>query len=123
MRDLYQIVVALFMFMLCINGGFWFIGNALGIPGIAVYSTDFETLNQTYGNQANEFEDDGGFNPALIFGDFGRGITVFMELISGKYVLATMTNFGLSESFILPIQVIVGFMTVVSLVYLVSGRQ
>ena len=123
MRDFYQIVSALMLFMLCLNGGFWFIGNALGIPGIAVFSTDFETLNDDYNTTAQGFDDDGGFNPVLIFGDFGKGINVFMELISGKYVLQTMTNFGFSDAFVFPLQVIVAFLTVVSLIYLVSGRQ
>lgn len=123
MRDIYQIVIAFYLFMLCINLGFYFVGGALGIPGISSYSTNFNTLNSTYNSQAQSYAQGGGFNTALIFGDFGKGITDFMSIISGKYVLDTMTNIGMPDSLVLPMQVIVGFMAVVSLIYLVSGRQ
>lgn len=124
MRDIYQIVIAIYLFFLCINMGFWFLGNALNIPLITGYSTDFNTLQDTYNSTAGDFQGGNAFNAAFIFGDFGKAINTFFGIISGAYVLNTMTIMGFSEYFVLPMQVIiVGFMSVISLIYLVSGRQ
>ena len=69
------------------------------------------------------FDDGGGdWNPVLIFGDFTRTITVFMEIISGGYIVTTLENLGLPAFFTVQFQTILGVMTLGSLGYLISGR-
>ena len=123
MRDLMQITLAVSLFGLIMNGSFYFVGTALGVPAIVGYSSDLQAIENNLDTQAQSFNNTGGFNPALIFGDFGKAITVFMNLISGHYFLIVLTSFGFAESFVFMLQVVFGFLTVASLIYLVSGRQ
>lgn len=122
MQPLLHMVLAFNLFIFCINVGFYFIGNGLGIDGVSKMSMDVTTTTANLNSTSQEFSSEGGFNPELIFGDFGRAITLFMQMISGGYVLDTMQSVGLSEYLILPIQMVLGFMTVGSLLYLLSGR-
>lgn len=122
MRVLFEIVLAFNLFVLCINVGFYFIGNGLGIDSVSNMSLDVETINSELNSTSQDFGTQGGFNPELIFGDFGRAITLFMQIISGGYILETLTNVGLSQDLIIPMQMVIGFSTVISLLYLLSGR-
>lgn len=112
----------LFVFFLCINFGLWFIGSSLDLDSIKGMSIDFQAQNITLQNQINTFESGGGFDLDLIFGDFRKAINVFMQMISGGYVVNTLTSLGFPEDFTLPMRVVIGFMTIGSLIYLVSGR-
>lgn len=123
MREALVILLSLYGFMLCINAGFWWIGNSLGIEGIADQSLDFGTLNNTFTGQAEDFESGGGFNFDFIFGDFGKGLTSFWNLVSGKYFLDTLNNIGIDPNLIFPLQVIVvGYLAVIVGIYYISGR-
>lgn len=123
MREALVILLSLYGFFLCVNLGFWWIGNTLGVESLTGNSIDFETLNSTMAGHADDFESGGGFNFDFIFGDFGKGLTQFWNIISGGYLLATMTNIGFDENFIFPLQVIaVGYLGVIAGVYYISGR-
>lgn len=122
MRDLYQNLILINFLFICINLGFYFIGNAFTQPTISGKSLNFTTLNSDSNSTVQGFQGGGGFNTAFIFGDFGKAITVFMNLISGGYVVNTLTVLGFPDYFVIPFQAILGIGTVVSLIYLVSGR-
>jgi hypothetical protein len=118
------------MFFLILNRSFWAIGSALGIPSIEAIGGDIEALEGNYTSQAESFEGGDRFNTALIFGDFTKGLSTFANLATGGYVVDSVTRLGIfddgsggTQPFIFMFQVILGFMGVISLAYLVSGRM
>lgn len=118
-----HILFALYLFIFCVNLGFYFIGNSFGISSISQRSIDFNELNNTLKTRGENFETN-AFDPTFIFGDFGKGAGEFWDLLSGGYVLETFGNMGFSEFFIFPLQVIFfGFLLLGGLVYYISGRQ
>ena len=111
------------LFTICLNCGFFFIGNALEIPGIANHSLDFDQLKNDVENQTETAVDDNSWDPTLIFGNFLAGAQVVLNIISNGYVIDTMTNIGFSEDFTFPMQAIWGVVSCLSVVYMISGRQ
>lgn len=123
MRDALVMLIGAYLFILCVNGALWFLGNAFGLDTVSGLSLNFTSLNTNLTNQGKEFGEDGGFNPELIFGDFGKGITQFWQLISGGFLMEFMERLGLDSNFILPMQVtVVGFLGVIAGIYYISGR-
>ncbi|WP_431753939.1 hypothetical protein [Nitrososphaera sp.] len=83
---------------------------------------NFTTLQTSVNATTDIFGAGGGFNTAFIFGDFGKAITVFMQMISGGYIVETLQLLYFPDYFLVPFQAIVGVMTLGGLIYLVSGR-
>ena len=123
MRDFFQMVLVLDLLFFCINLGLYMV-NAAFYPGTETLQpqVNFTALNSNSTDIADSFEGGGGFNTAFIFGDFGKAITVFFQMISGGYIAETLQLLSFPVYFTFPFQAIVGTMTVGALVYLVSGR-
>jgi hypothetical protein len=79
--------------------------------------------NATIHTQTGEYNSTGGFNIELIFGDFTKALSTFVNLATGAFVVSTLTNIGFPSTFVIPFQVILGFFGLISLAYLISGRQ
>lgn len=123
--------MSVYFFFLCISAGFWYFGKELENSGIVTEgnnpilgrSLDFDEVNTGFNSTAAGYEGGAGFNPSFIFGDFGKGITEFMNIVSGGYVLQMMTKLGFPQSFQTIMQVLVmGFGAIGALVYYISGR-
>lgn len=123
MRDFFQMVLVLDLFFFCINLGLYMVNSAF-YPDTETLQpvVNFTQLNENSTAIADGFGGGGGFNTAFIFGDFGKAITVFMQMISGGYIVETLQLLAFPAYFTIPFQAIVGIMTVGALVYLVSGR-
>ena len=136
-------LIGVYSFFLCISAGFWYYGtelqNAGVIPsnnnGLIDRSLDFNRLNTTYSTDVKNYTNSNAFNPSLIFGDFGAGVTNFVKLISekataagtllsGGIVVQMLQKLGFPSSFQLIVQVIIlGFGAAGALIYYISGRQ
>lgn len=124
MRVLYEIAVAFSLFILMINFAFYWIGNSLGIDSVANLSNNFLETNATIAAQVDGIDtSENAFNPALIFGDFFGAVNLFIDFISGGFILNTLQGFGFDIYFLTGIQVMMGALTLFSIIYLISGRQ
>ena len=123
MRVILEIAIALNFFILVINGAFFWIGSALDIDSITAKSNNFLVTNATIAEQVEGIDtSESAFNPALIFGDFFGAVNMFVNFISGGYLFGTLSSLGFDIYFQTLFQVLVGFMTLFSIVYLISGR-
>jgi hypothetical protein len=128
MQAFFQIVLTLDLFFLCINLGLYMANSAFfpdeanSAHPVIPQAVNFTQLNENSTAIADSFEGGGGFNTAFIFGDFGRAITVFFQMVSGGYIVDTLNVLGFPGYFTVALQAIVGTMTIGALVYLVSGR-
>lgn len=121
MQQLMAMVLSLELFVMCISTGFWFFGEQLNMSTIKHYSLNITTLNRSFNATVLGYETN-PYNPAFIFGDFGRGITQFMQIVTGNYFFGIMGLFGFPESFIIAVSVIYFFAVIGTLIYLISGR-
>jgi hypothetical protein len=98
--------------------------NAAFYPGTETLQpkVNFTTLQADVNSTTAGFGDGSGFNVDFIFGDYGKAITVFMNMISGGYIVQTMELLAFPDYFTIPFQAIIGVMTLGGLIYLVSGR-
>ena len=123
MQAWFSAVLTINLFFFCINMGLYMV-NAAFYPDTDTLQpkVNFTSLKGNVSTITDGFETDGGFNTAFIFGDFAKAITVFMQMISGGYIVETLQLLAFPVYFTLPFQAIVGVMTVGGLIYLVSGR-
>lgn len=121
MREFMYMVLSAQLFVICISGGMWFFGSELGITAIADRSLDMDALTNSFNATAQDYQTD-PFNAIFIFGDFGRAITEFLNIVSGGYIFSMMGLFGFAQSFITGVQVAFGLGVIMTLVYLISGR-
>jgi len=121
MQELMRIVLSIEMFIMCISCGMWFFGEQLNMTTIKNMSLPLETLASNFNATVLGYETN-PYNPAFIFGDFGRAITQFMQIVSGNYVFNIMGLFGMPISFIVGVSVIYFFAVLGTLIYLISGR-
>lgn len=121
MQQFMAMVLSIQIFVISVSAAFYFFGTELGISALTDRSLDLTHLQTTLNSTAQSYQTN-PFNAALIFGDFGRGITNFMNIISGGYLFTLMAKFGMAQSFIYGVQIIFGIGVVMTLIYLVSGR-
>jgi hypothetical protein len=121
MQEFMRITLSIELFALCLAGGMWFFGSELGIIAIQDRSLDLETLEHNYNTTAHDYQTS-PFNITLIFGDFGRAITNFMSAVASNDIQNLIQRWGLAQSFLFIVIVILGFCVVCTLIYLVSGR-
>ena len=128
MQAWFSAVLTINLFFLCINLGLYLVNSAFypeqantDRPAIPQY-VNFTQLNQTNAAIVDDFGNGGGFNPALIYGDFLKAGSTFLQLISGGYIFQTLQLLGFPSYFTYAFQGVVGVMTVGGLLYLVSGR-
>lgn len=125
-------LMGVYFFFLCVSAGFWYYGKELENAGI-LNSNNNPILNQSlnltelrgnFSSTVSGYQSGNAFNPALIFGDFGRGVTEFVKVVSGGYAMDMMQKLGFSQSFQTIMQVlVVGFGAAGALIYYISGRQ
>src|SRR6185503_16222728 len=116
-------ILWVYVFILCLSAGLWFFGEQLAIPAIADKSLPLDELADGYNSTVLGYEGGAGFNPVFLFGDYGKSITEFLNIIFGGYLYKMLLLFGFAQSFITGMVVITGFLVVGTLIYLVSGRQ
>jgi len=128
MQAWFSAVLSINLFFLCINLGLY-MANSAFYPEqadtdspVIPQAVNFTALNENSTVIVDSFGDGGGFNPALIFGDFIKAGTTFMQLVSGGYIVQTLNLLGFPGYFTMAFQGIVGVMTIGGLLYIVSGR-
>lgn len=125
MREFFQIVLLITLFVYCINLFLVFIGAQMGIEQIsnmtipaavadASIDQSFDSLNSTA---------TGGFNTALTFGDWIKPINSFISIVSLQAFIDMMQKMGFPESFTAPMGYITAILGIGSFMYLISGRQ
>jgi hypothetical protein len=124
-------LISVYLFFLCVSAGFWYFGVELQRAGVFTEgnnpaidrSLNFTTLNNNFNSTAEGYEGGAGFNPAFIFGDFGKAITEFMNVVTGGYAVQMLGKLGFPESMQTIVQtIVVGFGSIGALIYLISGR-
>lgn len=121
-QELARSVVWIYVFVLCLSVGLWWLGNQFSIPAIADKSLPLEQLAESYNTTSQTYAGGAGFNPSFIFGDFPKAITEFMSIVTGGYLYKIMLLFGFPGDLVTGMQALTGFMVIGSLIYLVSGR-
>lgn len=131
MQQFMSMVLSIEIFIMCVSGSFYFIGAELGLTAIqrlgqptndATPADSLQNLNSTFRATASTYQTK-PFDALLIFGDFSRAITNFMNIISGGYLFNVMQHLGIfPASFTIIIQVVFGLSVIMTLIYLVSGR-
>jgi hypothetical protein len=123
MQAWFSAVLTLNLFFFCINLGLYMVNAAFYTDTETLQpKVNFTTLQADVNSTTAGFGDGNGFNTAFIFGDYGKAITVFMNMISGGYIVQTLELFAFPDYFTIPFQAIIGVMTLGGLIYLVSGR-
>ena len=114
------------LFFYCINFGLIMVGTSFGIDSIADLSQiDFVAENATLYNSAQSSAQNAFFGVLNPFGNFAQGLQIFWNLVSilmGGAILNLLGALGLPPIFMLGMQVIVMFVTVLGVFYIISGR-
>lgn len=121
MQEMMRIVISLELFALCVAAAFWFFGTELGIIAIRDRSLDLEALQENYNATAQTYQTD-PFNIALVFGDFGRAITQFMQAVATGELQELAQRWGFVQIFLFGFLTVIGLLVIMTLIYLVSGR-
>lgn len=112
-----QVLIRLYLLMICINGGIYFITSATPF-GVDLGGNSNLLL---LGSQLEEQKK--SLNISVIpLGDFIAGLQVLLNVISGSFILSTLQLFNLSSSFITVLEILLSFATVMSIIYMISGR-
>jgi hypothetical protein len=131
LKELYSTIFALTLIAYSINAFFVFIGDTLGISqltALAIPQSDIDSTVETSTEFINSTQS-GGFNVALIFGDWVKPINTFIALISLQGLVNIITGvmgaFGgtVTQTFIIALSSIFAIIAIAALTYLISGRQ
>lgn len=123
-----QTILSIWVFTLCLNLGFFFIGNVLGIsslqhtyidPQAYIQSQTALVKNSTGGNE--------GFNTVFVFGDFIKAINMFLALYTNQPLIDMIGLICLNCQgivyFTLPLQAIFAILNTIAIIALLRGVQ
>lgn len=122
-----QTVYNILLLFICLNTGVGVIAEAfsidVGIPVVGAL-TDFLGLQQTMTGQLNN---QGGFQVALIFGDWMTVGRMFVNFFTGGYILGmfelmSIAGINFPSVFVLGMGALFATAVVWGIMYLVSGR-
>lgn len=114
------------LLFMAINGAIWLVGTSLNNSFLLGSAISPSTTSAGLNGSINTLPTNGGFNTDFIFGDWTKPINTGWNLISGGYILNTLSNLGmlgLAGNFIVFFQMLVLFMTLGTVLYWFSGRQ
>src|SRR5438105_8779965 len=118
-----QTLISIWLLFYCLSFGFWFLGNTLGMSDIVQPSANFNVEQAKFYVAGNETKQTNAtLIPGTIFGDILTGIKMFWTIFTAGAIVDMLSGLGFNQYFILPIQVIIGFVQVLGLWYLVTGR-
>lgn len=112
-----QVLIRLYLLMICLNGGIYFITTSTPFGVDLGGNTNLILLGDTFEEQKKSLQ-----ISVIPLGDFIAGLQVLINVISGSFIISTLQLFGLSSSFITVLQIILSFATVMSIIYMISGR-
>lgn len=121
---------------MCLNIGLAVVSEGFGVSfGPAGGSNDWKTMmtdaineNDKLSKSVNSCPDPNatdckaGFNPALIFGDFMKGLGIVLNAISFQYFVNILQVFGFNSTFVLGIRAIGAILGTFAIFYIISGR-
>ncbi|MEO9319688.1 MAG: hypothetical protein ABI361_03345 [Nitrososphaera sp.] len=133
MQWLAHSLLGVYLFILCISGGMYFLGTEFQNAGILNANNNGlleRSLDmQFYRNQYNQTTANlsggnyGGFNPLFVYGDPLVGASQFFGIISGGILVQMEEKMAFPQSFLTVTQVaVLGMPGVSALMYYLSNR-